>query len=382
MKIFADQNIPFATEAFSSIGEVSLFDGRTVANSDLIDADILLVRSVTKVNESLLKNTRVQFVASATIGTDHIDFEYLTKQDIPFANAPASNAISAAEYTLCALLYFSQLKDFPLSDMQVGIVGYGNVGSRVKQRLDTVGIKSIIFDPPRAEQFKDVDYTDWESIKKCNVITAHVPLTKTGKHPTYQMFNEDFFTALPDNSLFINTSRGDAVDETVLLEILKTKPLHLILDVWQHEPTINPELQTQTLISTPHIAGYSFDGKLRGTEMIYQATCEHLAIKLQWQASGVLNDHESNTLEFHTSSKHALWDVLQQAYAITEDSQRLSNTMSLPEAERAMEFDLLRKNYPKRREFSYFEVNMDEATKEQQAILQKLGFKVNSLLTA
>lgn len=376
MNILADQNIPFAIEAFSSLGDVQLFNGRELRTEDLHQTDILLVRSVTRVDRSLLHKTPVRFVASATIGTDHIDLDFLQQQAIGFANAPASNAVSAAEYTLCAILFYCEQHAIAMRDLRVAIVGYGNVGSRVRQRLDALGIENIVFDPPRAEQYTDVVYADWQEVKACNVITAHVPLTRTGKHPTYLMFNAEFFASLAPHTLFINTARGAAVDEAALLNSLAHKELNLMLDVWQNEPAIDPELQQQTLLSTPHIAGYAYDGKLRGTQMIYEATCRFLGQAMQWQASSQLTE-DTPLLQFRGGQPHAFWDLVQQAYDIREDSQRLAASMSLAPAARAIEFDRQRKEYPERREFSAFEVQMSGATHEQQQQVSQLGFRLH-----
>lgn len=383
MKIFADQNIPFVSQAFSSISsaegqdEVILFDGRKLGAADLIDADILLVRSVTRVNESLLASSHVQFVGSATIGTDHIDFEYLQSRGIQFANAPGSNATSAAEYTLCGILLYAKQQAIPLSELNVAVVGYGNVGSRVVRRLNAVGIKTFVYDPPRALQHQDIDYVDWDKVLECNVVTAHVPLTIDVDYPTKQMFNDAFFKALSPGSLFVNTSRGGTQDEQALLANLKQKELQLILDVWQNEPSINIELQRQTLISTPHIAGYSFDGKCRGTYMIYQAACRYLEQPERWNPDSVLEDNTiDNIIEFRPEADYPLWDLVNQVYSIETDSARLREGLNLDEQQRAVLFDQLRKNYPRRREFSHYRVKSQDLSESDQQMLIKLGFKL------
>ena len=383
MKIYADQNIPFVTEAFSTLSsqqekdEVILFDGRKLTADDLTDADILLVRSVTRVNEALLAKSDVRFVASATIGTDHIDFDYLQSRDIQFANAPGCNAVSAAEYTLCGILLYAKQAKLTLADLNVAVVGYGNVGSRVTSRLNAVGINTFVYDPPRALLHQDIDYVDWNKVLECNVVTGHVPLTIEVDYPTKLMFNEKFFAALQSESLFINTSRGGTQDEEALLAQLKKKDLTLILDVWQNEPDINIELQKQTLISTPHIAGYSFDGKCRGTHMIYQAACKFLNQPERWNPQSVLEDNEyENILEFDPQANFALWRLVNQVYSIEEDSARLKNGLLLGVKERAVLFDQLRKNYPKRREFSHFRIKRGNLSNSDQEMLAKLDFQL------
>ncbi len=384
MKIFADQNIPFATEAFSTLSpnaEVVLFDGRQLENKQIIDADVLMVRSVTKVTASLLAGTRIKFIGSATIGTDHIDLDYLASAAIPFANAPGCNATSASEYVLCGLLNHTRLNNLSLSDLDVAVVGYGNVGSRVVEKLTALGVTTHVYDPPRALLYDDVEYQDWQTVKSCNVVTAHVPLTIEGDYPTQQMFDNEFFSALPEDSLFINTSRGGAVDENALLTQLESKKINLILDVWQNEPAINPALVAQTEISTPHIAGYSFDGKCRGTEMIYLAACEQLQVKPVWDIASVLTDNEKNNI-LHYSAQgihdvEGLWALLNEAYSIEIDSQKLLETMSLDAEQRAQQFDLLRKHYPKRREFSFYRISSSAISAKEISLLAKLGFNMS-----
>lgn len=378
MRILADQNIPFAKQAFADIGEVSNFVGRELSAEDVRDVDILLVRSVSKVNAALLQGSQVKFVGSATIGTDHIDLDYLQQHNIGFANAPGSNATSAAEYVLTALLHVAVNKHLDLQALQVGIVGYGNVGSRVARLFRALGIQCHIYDPPRQQRLADIEYCDWQTICACDVISAHVPLTKEGDYPTYQMFNHEFFSCLQPGALFINTSRGDAVDEAALLTRLNSDHvLHLVLDVWQNEPSINPRLVEQSYISTPHIAGYAYDGKLRGTEMVYQAVCQRFDVVPQWNMQSVLTDGNTKlVVDEDPDFIAALYNLIRQAYTITEDSNKLRGILQMNNEQAALHFDSLRKNYPKRREFAHFEVDASGLAQTRQRIIQQLGFKL------
>lgn len=378
IRILADQNIPFAKQAFSSIGEVDTFIGRELQHRDLLDTEILLVRSVTRVTAELLAGTPVKFVGSATIGTDHIDLNYLDAQGIHFANAPGSNATSAAEYTLAGFLQFVVNNRLRIDDMQVGIVGYGNVGSRVTRLFNALGLRCHVYDPPRQQQYQDREYTDWSTICQCDVITAHVPLTRDADHPTLNMFDELFFQQLKPGALFINTARGQAVDESALLHHLaKHKPIHLILDVWQNEPAISPQLLQQTLIGTPHIAGYAYDGKLRGTEMIYQAACGLYDVHPQWSMASVLGD-TTERLDFDESKPIALAlnDLVRAAYPITRDDDELKKIVHMAPADAASHFDQLRKQYPKRREFSHYAVAAQRLDQDQCTVLDNLGFRL------
>ena len=376
MLILADQNIPFAKQAFTHLGEVKTFVGRELSAKDVAQADVLLVRSVTKVNDSLLAGSKVKFIASATIGTDHVDLDNLQQQGISFANAPGSNATSAAEYVLAALLEVASQQKLVLDKLQVGIVGYGNVGSRVANLFEALGLQCQIYDPPRQQHFADRDYCDWQTICTCELVTAHVPLTHEGDYPTYRMFDATFFRGLKPGAVFINTARGEAVDEAALLQRLESSALHLVLDVWQNEPRINPQLVRQTLISTPHIAGYAYDGKLRGTEMIYQAACRYFSVKPQWSMQAELN--EANTplsVTQHQDLTQLLLPLVRQAYSITEDSDRLRMILNMDATQAAAHFDELRKHYPKRREFSHYTVDVSQLPVQQQRIISRLGFE-------
>lgn len=378
IKIIADRNIPQVDKAFAHIGEVQLVDGRQLDVEQLGDAQILLVRSVTPVNQQLLQHSAVQFVGSATIGTDHIDLAYLQQQGIAFSNAPGCNAISAAEYVVAAVLYYTRRRQIPAAGLVVGIVGYGNVGSRVAARLAALGCELRVYDPPRQQQYQDRDYVSWEQIQTADIVTAHVPLTKTGDYPTYKMFNHGFFSALKDDALFINTSRGWAVDEAALRQLKSAgKPLHLILDVWQNEPNIDPELMQQSILATPHIAGYSAEGKYRGLEMVYHAACRFLELEPQWSLAEALPPHSFMIEPDLTQDDMTLVNSLvSQAYNIERDDRELRKIGELPAAERGAWFDGLRKNYPMRREFPYHRVLLPPQRDWLGNCLSQLGFSV------
>lgn len=378
IKIIADRNIPQVDKAFAHIGEVQLVDGRQLCAEQLSETQILLVRSVTRVNQALLQDSAVRFVGSATIGTDHVDLAYLKQQGIAFSNAPGCNAVSAAEYVVAAILHYTRSRQIQTAGLVVGIVGYGNVGSRVAARLSALGCELLVYDPPRQQQYQDRDYVSWEQIQAADIVTAHVPLTKTGDYPTYQMFNHGFFSGLRDDALFLNTSRGLAVDEGALKQVLVSgKPLHLILDVWQNEPNIDPELMQQTHLATPHIAGYSAEGKHRGLEMIYHAACDFLELEPQWSLADALPPH-SFVIEPDLSLDDLtlVSRLVTQAYDIERDDRALRKVYELPEAERGPGFDGLRKNYPVRREFPYHRVMLPPQRDKLAECLSQLGFTV------
>jgi len=342
------------------------------------DADALIVRSVTKVNQDLLENSKVQFVGSATIGMDHVDQDYLAERNIRFSNAPGCNATSASEYVIAAVLYVAGRKKFTITGMKVGVVGNGNVGSRVIQKLEALGCDVCVYDPPRENGFHDRAYASWGEICACDIVTAHVPLTKTGKYPTHHMFNKAFFDVLKDGALFINTSRGSAVDEAALkIRIANDREIDLVLDVWQNEPTIDLDLMQHTLIATPHIAGYSREGKFRGLQMVYDAACHYFKIKPVWSMQQALPElGQKVELGAGPDKQQAIHKLVKTAYDITRDDHDLRKIVELPKERCGEYFDGLRKNYPVRREFFNYHIPTSKENGQLIKIAQGLGFTI------
>lgn len=378
MKIVADQNIPNIIDAFYHFGEIALVDGRDISRQDIRDAEALIVRSVTKVNRDLLENSKVQFVGSATIGMDHVDQGYLTERNIRFSNAPGCNATSASEYVVAAVLYVAELKKFALEGMKVGVVGNGNVGSRTIQKLEVLGCNVCAYDPPRENEFHDREYVSWDEICACDIVTAHVPLTKTGKYPTHHMFNKAFFDRLKDGVLFINTSRGSVVDEAALkISIDNDREIKLVLDVWQNEPNIDLDLIQHALIATPHIAGYSREGKFRGLQMVYDAACHYFDIKPVWSMQQALPElRQKVELSTELDEQQAVYKLVKTAYDITRDDQDLRKIVELPEEQRGEYFDGLRKNYPVRREFFNYHIQTSRKNGQLTKIARGIGFTI------
>jgi erythronate-4-phosphate dehydrogenase len=362
INISADENIPYVKEAFQSLGSVSTLKGREISAADLTQTDILLVRSVTRVDKALLSGTPVRFVASATAGFNHIDLDYLKTSNIGFARAPGSNAISAAEYVLAGICKWSLEKKQTLNDLQklkVGIIGYGNVGTRVKRLCEDMGISCVINDPPlqqhAAQKHGNLAFSTLDEALACDIVTLHTPLTKYGEHPTQRLINRQRIAQLKPGALFINAARGEVVEEAALLARMeKDNDLGLILDVWENEPNISLEMLKHTLVGTPHIAGYSIDGKIRGTEMIYHAACDYLGETPQWRATDIrFPDHPKTTVKLtpETDKRHAVL----QAYDIMADNARLRKILFNESLADGTYFDFLRKNYPIRREYSNLE---------------------------
>jgi len=379
MKIVADENIPFAQQAFSTLGEVTLLPGRNLKASDVADAELLLVRSVSSVNEALLKDSKIRFVASATIGFDHIDRDYLQQHNIGFARAPASNAISAAEYILSSLLILAQRHDFQLRDKTVAIVGCGNVGSRVLKRLQALGVTCLVNDPPRQQQEPEGKFVSLDEALTADIITLHTPLTKEGAFPTHHLLDRERLAQIAPNTLLINAARGAVVDNLALLQRMQQQnDLQLIWDCWEGEPSINTELLDYVEIGTPHIAGYSLDGKVRGTEMIYQAACQFLQVAPSWSANDALPAPIVNGFQLQPSGnlQDDLTAVILSAYDARRDDADMRLLKSLDAQQQRSFFDHLRKHYPERREFAQYQLQLPTEQNELANLLSSLDFQV------
>jgi erythronate-4-phosphate dehydrogenase len=397
MKIVADENIPFVEEAFGKLGEVVTFPGRQIDSSKVKEADILLVRTVTRVDENLLKGSRVRFVATATIGFDHIDLDYLKKKGIEFASAAGCNANSVAEYIVAALLLLAHQHQFSLSKKTIGVVGVGNVGSRVVEKAGILEMNVLQNDPPLARKTGETLFRPLEELlQKSDILTLHVPLTYKGsdksdpyrlpEDATYHMANEALFEKMKKSSFFINTSRGAVVDSPSLLKALKSKRLSgAVLDVWEGEPEISEELLRAVELGTPHIAGYSREGKANATLFIYQAICRFLNLASNWRPTN-LPPPPQPKIEVHCeerSDEAILSEVVRKAYNLERDDQALRQILKIPLPERKTYFDRLRSEYPVRREFRSMEVKIKGDSPEASRIrtracgkLKALGFRL------
>ena len=379
MKIIADENIPCVEQAFASLGEVTLLPGRGMQAADVRDADVLLVRSVTRVDASLLDNSPVRFVGSATIGFDHVDRDYLQERGIGFSTAPGSNATSAAEYVVSVLMVLSAQQGFELAGKTVGIIGCGNVGSRVRQRLTALGMRCLVNDPPLEAQGVQDDFVSLEAALQADIVTLHVPLERAGQFPTFHLVNTTQLQQLVPGAIFINTARGAVADNRALDDALEHRDdLTVVLDVWENEPAISTGLLQKVALGTPHIAGYSIDGKLRGTGMIYRAVCNHFDKPVQWHATDAMAAAPAYRLtrDAEAGVLATLREAVLSVYDVREDDARLRETLALPDAERSAAFDALRKNYPIRREFSESTIQMRHPGNETGMLLGKLGFRI------
>ncbi len=379
MNILADSNILYAKEAFSEIGDVTVVEGRDITRDRLENIDILLVRSITRVNRQLLENTRVKFVASATIGTDHVDLDFLREHNIGFAHAPGSNANSVAEYVISALVHLSKKNGLVLSNLTLGIIGVGNIGSRVYTLAQALGMKCLLNDPPKKAMTKSDIYLPLSTVLAgSDIITLHVPIVTTGADATYRMANDGFFLAMKKKAMFINTSRGDVVDENSL-RLARQNLSAVALDVWSNEPSPYPATIAACDIATPHIAGYSFAGKAAGTKMVFNAVCAYFFMEKIWHIPGQSADHKRIVIDKKVNYDHVSAAV-EAAYLIMDDDSRFRMILDKDGDKKAEFFDNLRRNYPKRLEFSNYMVTMPkEVPQATVSKLISLGFKVSAM---
>lgn len=365
MRILADENISCAREAFSTLGTVSTMPGRAMQPVDVREADVLLVRSVTHVGPELLDGSDVQFVGSATIGTDHVDRAYLRERGIAFAHAPASNADSVADYVVAALLHLAVRKRVRLRRQTVGIVGCGNIGGRLARRLSGLGLRVLCNDPPLAERAEAAGephaFTPLDTVlDSADIVTLHVPLTETGPYATHHLFDAAALRRMQPGAWLLNTSRGAVVDNAALKAVLQEGSLAAAaLDVWEHEPTPDVALLRRVDLATPHIAGYAYDGKICGTAMLYDALATHLGVPATWDPDPALRPADGTPLvatppDPALPRTDALHHVARSMYDIAAEDARLRRIVDRPPAARGAYFSRLRKEYPRRRTFSRF----------------------------
>ena len=374
--IIADDNIPNVAQRFAGLGDVTTVNGRKLSSQQLQQADILLVRSVTQVDQHLLAGTPVSFVATATIGTDHLDIDYLEANNIGWASAPGCNANSVVDYVLSAFCRLQGLLELLLADGTVGIVGMGNVGHRLYQRLSNLGIRCIAYDPLIDPKRYPI-LGDLDAVLKADVICLHAPLTSTGAHPSFHLLDAERLADINPGTVIINAGRGAVIDNKALKELLSQRDdLCSVLDVWEGEPNPDMELLKSVDLASPHIAGYSHDGKLAGTEMIYQASCDFFSQRPDTIAPLETNDHLSLELTEHYNVIAAMREAVLSCYDIAQDDQRFRGSLLHCEPQqRAVEFDRLRKNYPVRRELSRYRIaNLNELDAAVITGLKALGF--------
>jgi erythronate-4-phosphate dehydrogenase len=371
MKILADQNMPLVEEFFSELGEVRRFDGRNLQASSLNDIDVLLIRSVTKINEEMLAYAnKLQFIGTATIGIDHVDTQLLEQRNIGFANAPGCNAIAVAEYVISALYAYAQETDTSLAGKTLGIVGVGNIGQCLREKLANIGLKLLLCDPVRYEQGTLDEHVQFdELLSNADIVTFHVPLIKDGPHKTQHLLNSDKLPLLKKGALVINASRGDVIDNKALLSALRDgQQLDLVLDVWENEPNICTELLDFVRFASVHIAGHTQEGKARGTQMLYEGLCQRLGLATTKKLEDFLPVPALTKCRTEsTLVEQDLGRLVHLVYDIRRDDGLMRANLQ------SHGFDSLRKTYPPRREFNTLSV---ENLSQHGELLAKLGFNV------
>ena len=373
MRILADENIPML-EVFARHGQLRRVAGRSLDRAVLANAEVLLVRSVTQVDPALLAGSQVKFVGTCTIGTDHLDLQYLTQQGIGWASAPGCNARGVVDYVLGALLTLAERDGVDLSKRCYGVVGAGQVGQRLVQVLRGLGWQVLVCDPPR-QQAEGGDYVDLATVlERCDVVSLHTPLTQQGEHPTFHLLGAEQLQSLQQGSWLINASRGAVVDNQALKQLLTQRhDVRVALDVWEGEPQVDAELAQRCDIASAHIAGYSLDGKIRGTSQIYQAFCQHFALAdsaaIEFPAQSLL----AMELAAHTPVEEALRVICRAVYDPRSDDAAFRLSLQGDAMTRRAAFDQVRKNYPVRREIPDLQVRISQPRAELQQMLQALG---------
>lgn len=350
---YADSNIPFLPESLSNLGEVNIYYGRAIDRGTVKRATALFARSTIKINADLLAGSAVRFAATATSGTDHVDEAYLESRGIAFASAPGSNANSVAEYVIYSILKF--LGGASAAGQTLGVVGFGNIGRIVSRFAHYLNMRVLVSDPPLERSgFPFPGYVETvpfnDVVKYSSIVTNHVPLTAEGADATKNLFSREVIETIPTGALFIHASRGEVVDEAALLDRLKRKELVAAVDVWEREPDFNPELARRCILATPHVAGHSYDGKLRGSVALLDAykkfsqkmpDYSKLMLELSSYSPMPRESYRETERIFRLLAKRRLFEL---------DTLDLLNLAGKTEKERREGFDFLRKNYPARRE--------------------------------
>lgn len=375
IRIVADNKIPFLEGALEGVATVDYLPGGEITREDLLDADALITRTRTRCDRSLLEGTGIRFIASATIGYDHIDTEYCREAGILWTNAPGCNSSSVRQYMVSILLYLASEKGLKLNELTLGVVGVGNVGSKVAMAAGALGMKVLLNDPPRARKEGSSAFVSLSELQKqADIISLHVPLNKGGEDNTLHLVDGKFIEGLKTGTILVNSSRGRVVKEADLMEGIRSGKLSgVILDVFDSEPDINLELLDMLTLATPHIAGYSLDGKANGTSMAVQAVSRHFGLGLEnWEAVHIPQPQQNQILGDATSGSlyEVLWEIYRNCYDVTADDARLRDK---PES-----FESQRGNYPFRREPLAYSVRLFQGYDEIRDILEKLGFSMLS----
>ncbi|MGE7098400.1 4-phosphoerythronate dehydrogenase PdxB [Pseudomonas fulva] len=378
MLIVADENIPLLDAFFQGLGEIRRYPGRSLDAASVREADILLVRSVTKVDRHLLEGSRVQFVGTCTIGTDHLDLDYFDQVGIRWSSAPGCNARGVVDYVLGSLLTLADLEGASLPERVYGVVGAGQVGGRLVSVLRALGWKVMVCDPLR-QAAEGGDYVELDTLlQACDVISLHTPLERGGQYPTWHLLGPAELAKLRPGAWLINASRGAVVDNGALRALLQQRDdLHAVLDVWEGEPQVDLQLADLCTVATPHIAGYSLDGRQRGTAQIYRALCQHLGVNEVIQLADLLPRPPVAQIELdaEVDLQWALAMLCRAVYDPRRDDADFRRSLSEDVQQQRAAFDALRKHYPPRREIEGLSVRIRGSSPELARLIDALGAK-------
>lgn len=381
MKIICAANMPFAEEAFRRLGEVTVLSPKAITPDRVRDADLLAIRSTTRVDRALLEGSRVRFVGTATIGTDHMDLAWLEQAGIAWCAAPGCNANSVSEYLVAALLGLALRHRFTLAGKTIGVIGVGNVGRRVIAKAQALGLQVLQNDPPRCEAEHDPVFRPLaEVLAQSDIVSLHVPLEPGGRHPTVHLADECFFAQLKPGAVFINAARGAVLDSDAFLKARAQGIVaRAVLDTWEGEPVFRDDVMPAADIGTPHIAGHSFEGKVMGTVMVFRAACRFLGVAADWSPDALLPPPLVPEIRINAAGREpeaVLWDIVKRVYDIESDDQRLRALTGRPTDQKREQFELQRKNYPIRREFRFTRVILEHAPPDLRTKVRGLGFEV------
>ena len=374
MKIVCDNKIPFLKGVLEPYAEVEYLPGKETTPEVVRDADALITRTRTKCNEALLSDSKVRVIATATIGFDHIDTAWCERHGIYWDNAPGCNSGSVQQYIASVLVTLARNYGFRLADKTLGVVGVGHVGRKVARIAELLGMKVLLNDPPRARKEGSDAFVGLDELcAQSDIITVHVPLQREGEDATWHLFDRARLESLRPDQILINSSRGPVVDNAALKDVLQGGGLQAaVLDVWEGEPDLDPELVWALAISTPHIAGYSADGKANGTTASVRTVAEVLGLPLtDWEATGIPAPAQELEFDLDATGK-SMQEVLTEAVLHTYDIEADSNALRADLGA----FEKLRGDYPVRREFTSFSVRLHGGTPQMAEKLSKLGFSV------
>jgi erythronate-4-phosphate dehydrogenase len=373
IRIVADDKIPFLKGVLENYAEMKYVPGKQITREMLKNADALMIRTRTKCTDSLLQGTGVKFIGTATIGFDHIDTNFCEKHKIIWTNAPGCNSASVQQYIAAALLKLQKDMNFRLADKTIGIVGVGNVGSKVEKIARALGMNVLLNDPPRARNEGNNNFVSLDEILgKSDLVTFHVPLNIVGEDATYHLMNEKTFIKMRKGAWFFNTSRGEVNETAALMKMLVPGKLGgAVLDVWENEPDIDTGLMEKAFLATPHIAGYSADGKANGTAMVVNSLCRFFDIPLKnWYPENIPGPPVSliKIQGDGKSDEEIIGTAVSHTYNIEEDDLKLRRS--------PQDFEKQRGEYPLRREFSFYSLRLKNCSLTAKKSLEDMGFKV------